>query len=83
MNDEQPEPLPSAPTLPPITEKDVDELLNSSDVIKLGLARESGGWRCVAKSIRTKGGTVAPTVLQAIHGAVVEHNKEWDKLINA
>lgn len=64
-----------------MNEKDVEKLLDSSDVIGIKLSREKRAWRCKVHSLRAAGGAEAPTMIQAVRDAVVEHNVEWDKVI--
>lgn len=77
---------PGETALPPITipfsDNDVDKLLNSSDVVGIKLSREGRAWRCKAHSLRASGGAQATSMIQAVHDAVVNHNTEWDKIVN-
>ena len=66
----------------PISAADVEALLDSSDVIGIKLTREGRAWRCQVHGIRAAGGATAPTMLQAVHDAVVKHNEEWAKLVD-
>lgn len=65
-----------------ISAVDVEALLDGSDVIGIKLTRAGRAWRCKAHGLRAAGGATAPTMLQAVHDAVVLHNMEWDKLVN-